>query len=158
MFAFDEYGNLTPYERIIVTSLDEFEQAFVSSFPLSVSRSPLFANLLRYLADMSHLLDMIAYRAFWSVWIDGSFTTHKQNPKDIDVLNVLDDVTLLHQNKAKFFAFGGNAAASNYGVDAYFLLKSNAQLTQELLQYWQTQFGTDRTGRSKGIIESLINR
>lgn len=45
-YDFDARGNLAPYERIRIDSLDEFEQAFVTSFPLSSTRLSIYTGML----------------------------------------------------------------------------------------------------------------
>ena len=90
------------------------------------------------------------------VWLNGSFTTEKINPNDVDLLNVFDNDALFEQYKSQFEPMFADNAEARYGVDAYFLLTSESAKSTELESYWRQQFGTDRNGRAKGIINLEI--
>lgn len=81
---FDEYGNLTPY-KIMEIDLATFEAYFVTAFPKSKTRKRLFENYLRYIYRFQ---DKVF--PFFEQWINGSFVTKKENPKDIDLITFLD--------------------------------------------------------------------
>lgn len=71
------------------------------------------------------------------------------------MLSLLDDESVLRQYKNRFEPLFGQNAFQTYQTDAYFLLNTNT--AQELASYWTGQFGTDRNGAKKGIIELLID-
>ncbi|GAB2556810.1 DUF6932 family protein [Spirosoma aerophilum] len=155
-YWFDKHGNLAPYTFISVDDLVDFEKRFVADFVQSTTRQTIFTGLLEYLGDVGMLLTDLSYKGTWRVWLNGSFTTQRLNPNDVDLLNVFDNDSLFEQHKSQFEPlFAGNASA-RYGVDAYFLLTDNSDRTTELTNYWQQQFGTDRNGRAKGIINLEI--
>lgn len=156
-YQFDDRGNLSPYQLISVDSLDEFEEFFVSSFSLSTTRNIIYSGLLTYLSDFGALLHHVAYEGEWTVWLNGSFTTNKTSPADVDVLNILNDTTVLRMNKSLFKPFFADNAQRKYGVDAYFLLMNESSQTKDLLTYWQKWLGTDRAGFEKGIIKVIIS-
>lgn len=81
---FDEFGNLTPY-KIIETDLITLEAYFVTAFPKSKTRKRLFENYLSYIYRFQDEVFPI-----FEQWIDGSFVTQKENPKDIDIVTFLD--------------------------------------------------------------------
>lgn len=155
-YQFDEKGNLFPHQLISIDSLEEFERFFVGDFPLSATRNAIYSGLLTYLSDFGDLLRRVMYEGQWVVWLDGSFTTDKISPADIDVLIILTDAIALQINKPLFEPFFADNAQRTYGVDAYFLLLSESIKAQNLLAYWQKWLGTDRSGFSKGIVELTI--
>lgn len=156
IYQFDERGNLSPYRLISVDSLEEFDLFFVRNFPLSTTRNVIYSGLLTYLSDFGELLRDVGYDGQWTVWLNGSFTTGKISPADIDVLNILSDEAVLRTNKLSFEPFFAENSQRTYNVDAYFLLINESGNTEELLTYWQKWLGTDRAGFSKGIIEFAI--
>lgn len=155
-YWFDRYGNLAPYTLILIDDLFDFEKLFVSNFDQSTTRQPIFTGLLEYLGDMGVLLTELEYKGTWKVWLNGSFTTKKLNPNDVDLLNVFDNDALFEQYKSRFESMFANNAEVRYGVDAYFLLTDNSAKSADLANYWRQQFGTDRNGRAKGIISLEI--
>ncbi len=81
---FDNHGFLKPYQPISV-DLETLEYYFCDQFPQSETRKNLFIKYLRYLERFKSRVS----RNF-TQWIDGSFTSLKQNPKDIDFVVFLD--------------------------------------------------------------------
>ena len=109
---FDEYGNLTPY-KVIEVDLTTFEAYFVTAFPNSTTRKRLFENYLRYIYRFQ---DEVF--PFFEQWINGSFVTQKENPKDIDMVTFLDyEVYEKRGNKVldKFWSF----SLEDEGIDSY---------------------------------------
>ncbi len=109
---FDEYGNLTPY-KIIEVDLATFEAYFVTAFPNSKTRKRLFENYLRYIYRFQ---DEVF--PFFEQWINGSFVTQKENPKDIDLVTFLDySVYEKRGDKIldKFWSF----SLEDEGIDSY---------------------------------------
>ena len=155
-YWFDANGNLAPYTFIFIDDLVDFEVAFVSRFEQSITRQLIFTGMLEYLGDMGVLLTGLGYKGTWRVWLNGSFTTEKLNPKDVDLLNIFDSDTLFEKFKSQFEPMFADSAEARYGVDAYFLLNDSSARSTELAGYWKNQFGTDRTGRPKGIISLEI--
>jgi hypothetical protein len=155
-YWFDKYGNLAPYTFILIDDLLDFEKIFVSDFGQSNTRQRIFTGLLEYLGDLGILLTDLGYKGTWMVWLNGSFTTEKLNPNDVDLLNVFDSGALFEQHKSRFEPMFADNAEARYGVDAYFLLTNNSAKSIELENYWRQQFGTDRSGRAKGIINLEI--
>lgn len=156
-YHFDSRGNLFPYDIIRIESLSEFEQAFVTAFPLSATRFSIYIGLLEYLQALGDVLAETTYAGTWKLWINGSFTTNKLNPNDVDVLSLLDDEAALHRHKEQFEPLFGQNAFRTYQTDAYFLLDDGTEQAQELATYWTDQFGVDRNGAKKGIVELLID-
>ena len=155
-YNFDVRGNLQPYQIIPIDLLSEFEHTFVTSFPLSGTRLAIYTGLLEYVEALGDALKQVSYTGSWRLWINGSFTTNKLNPNDIDVLSLLDDEPSLRQQKALFEPLFAENAFLTYRTDAYFLLYNGTIQSQELVTYWTNQFGTDRHGFQKGIVELVI--
>ena len=110
---FDENGNLYPYESIEV-DLDTLERYFVTAFPNSQTRKRLFENYLRYIYRFQ---DEVF--PFFEQYINGSFVTKKENPKDIDIVTFLDFEVYQKREKSntldKFWSF----SLEDEGIDAY---------------------------------------
>jgi hypothetical protein len=157
IYQFDDRGNLSPYALIPINDLSEFEGFFVNNFPISSTRNAIYSGLLLYLNDFGDTLRQLNYTGQWRIWLNGSFTTNKLSPVDIDVVNILTDDAILRDNKLRFKPFFAHNARKTYGVDAYFLLENTTNQAKELLTYWQNWLGVDRSGFPKGIIELAIN-
>ena len=81
---FDDKGYLMPYQPIEV-DLETLKSEFVDSFPYSQNRRWLFENYLKFLYRFQ---DNIF--PWFEQWVNGSFISQKNNPKDIDVVTFLD--------------------------------------------------------------------
>ncbi|MFN8354179.1 MAG: hypothetical protein U0Y10_07035 [Spirosomataceae bacterium] len=153
---FDKKGHLYPYEAIVCDSLEALEYNFVTCFPVSSSRKRIYLGFLEYLFDMGNHLKNIDYQDSWKIWIDGSFISQKNHPNDLDLLNILADKEVLHQQKFAFEPLFAERAKESYYVDAYFLLLSETQEIKELERYWRKQFGRSQDYSPKGFIEMTI--
>ncbi|RYG12558.1 MAG: hypothetical protein EOO07_18875 [Chitinophagaceae bacterium] len=69
---FNEYGNLPPGEH--TATLDEIESRFAYNF----RRIKLFTDLVNLVNDLKKI-------GCHTIYVDGSFTTEKTLPKDIDI-------------------------------------------------------------------------
>ncbi|QMW03516.1 DUF6932 family protein [Spirosoma foliorum] len=83
VLSFTDNGLLTPNEAIEVTT-SIFYERFVALFSNSSTRVQLFNEWLKY----NKLLRSEIGQDFVQ-WIDGSFVTLKQNPKDIDLVSFI---------------------------------------------------------------------
>ncbi len=110
---FDDNGFLTP-NNAILTTLDVFENIFVSKFLVSSTRKAIFENYKRYVADFQK--DILPN---FKQWINGSFVTKKLNPNDIDLVTFIpfDAYDKKRKELEARFIMGG--ALKSYGVDAY---------------------------------------
>jgi len=99
--TFTEAGFLAPAKGI-EASLEAIEAFFVKAFPHSETRSRLFENYMGYLHRFQN--DIFPW---FEMWVDGSFVTLKENPKDIDVVTFLDWEVYEMREKAleKFWGF-----------------------------------------------------
>ena len=79
--TFDENGYLVPYD-IIEMNLADFE----THFAITQQRKFLFERLQNFLIDLVKLL-----KSPFKLWINGSFTTKKTVPNDIDLVVFVND-------------------------------------------------------------------
>ncbi len=160
MLQFDEKGHLMPYQ-IIELTLSEFEYHFVDGLEDKAHRRRLFENYLRYLEQLSSLLRIPFYQ-----FANGSFTTLKEQPNDIDVVSFIEYEVMkralpgLVQLKTE--------AKKSLNVDGHYsyLTKWNHRLfenSQENYQFWLNLFGSGREdehgiSHPKGIIKITFNK
>ena len=114
--SFDNRGNLKPYE-INIISIEEFRHTYVDAFSENERRSELFKCYQKYSDDLSKLITNDFYQ-----WIDGSYVSNKQNPRDIDIVSILhyqdyeSNLKILQQN------FSSIASRTKYNVDGYIVV------------------------------------
>ena len=82
--TFDQRGNLLPYE-LIQTTLAEIETVFVNALPRSTTRRLIYDAFVNYLTNLQREIKVPI-----EVWANGSFTTLKPNPDDIDFVIFVD--------------------------------------------------------------------
>jgi hypothetical protein len=150
--TFDDSGYLTPYE-IIETDLATFEQTFVTAFSELSRRHRLFENYLKYANDLKKLIG-----TGFTQWVNGSFTTQKFNPNDIDFVTFLDFETYEHFDK-EIADFKQRRYTRSMGTDGYFIKVYPPEhrlchLYEIERKRWLFDFSTDyKTHQSKGIIQ-----
>ncbi len=158
---FDQRGYLYPYS-LIELDLADFQNHFVDIFPKSETRQKIFANFMDYIHDFQR--EIIPS---FKIWIDGSYTTKKLNPNDIDFV-----VFIPHDIYAKYELlilekYKTKGAAKFFSVDAYSIIvfpenDSNFVLTQYDTVYWRSWFSKTARNRNnqcfeKGFIEINFN-
>lgn len=115
-------------------------------------RKYLINRLQEYLNDFSS----IGIEA--EVWIDGSFTTFKPEPVDIDVAFLLDKniIDKLPDRKAIIFEellMDRSHVLARYSCDVYLVDRSS----EEEINEWIKTFGTDYNNiNSKGIFKLML--
>lgn len=82
--SFDIRGNLEPYQKIEI-EFEELKNYFSDRFENSVTRKAIFDSYAKYLIDFQKEVTPNFVQ-----WIDGSFITNKENPNDIDFVNLID--------------------------------------------------------------------
>ncbi len=109
---FDEKGHLHPY-TVIETSLSDFEKVFVQSLENREHRYGLFENYLRFVNDLRKAFEAPFYQL-----INGSFTTRKEFPGDIDLVTFVRFKVLNRKNHlARYFLENSKTL---YSIDGYF--------------------------------------
>lgn len=149
--TFDENGCLYPPE-IIEVSIETLKAIFVDAFPNSITRKDLFENYLHY----TYRFEDEVF-PFFEQWINGSFVTQKENPKDIDLVTFLDyNVFEKRGDKIldKFWAF----SLEEQGIDSY-LVKTyppehfayKKYLQQKMI--WKRRYATSRPDSEDNVIQ-----
>lgn len=152
---FDDNGNLPA--GFFNPGLEEFEERFVHYFHDSPSRQKIFKGYIKYNSRLDYL------NIATIQWVNGSFTTSKVNPVDIDFVTHLDAVELdeLSNELKETFTklYDNKRAKSECRCDVYFIAiypPENPELyesTKEDIEYWSKWFAHDRENNPKGIIE-----
>jgi hypothetical protein len=112
--TFDQYGNLTPYE-VITTDLETAKAVFVEAFATSTNRRDLWVSYEEFLNELHAL-----FRGGFYQWLDGSFTTAKLNPNDIDIVTFVD--WKIYQQHEKYLTKRQNEWYTQHKIDAYFVM------------------------------------
>lgn len=86
---FDENGNLPPGD-LIKPTIHEFEERFVTRADAESTRKYIFDRYNKY-CDVLRSLDIASIQ-----WVDGSYTTQKPNPRDIDIVIHFDGMKIHH--------------------------------------------------------------
>jgi len=147
--TFDDKGNPAPYEVIKLTHT-EFEQIFVDSFKDSSTRTKIFAGHQQYNKNLSNLIKSNYFQI-----ADGSFTTNKKNPNDIDVVSFMSYLAIdNHEESLKEFQTKHDSK-TKYSVDGYLVAVYPKDhflfnmITKKYLDYWYKWFGHDRQDNPK---------
>jgi hypothetical protein len=128
-------------------TLVEVESHCVNAFPESARRKQVFDRFNDFLS----FLNAVSVR--FEIWIDGSFTSGKESPNDIDIVVFYDKENinqLGEQDKATLKYLFGDQRATNlrFLTDAYFVPGSDGRLRS----YWRGWYGFTRDERAKGIV------
>lgn len=142
-------------------SLQEFQINFVDSFSLDSKRHEIFLNYQRFLNDFSKEVTTDFVQ-----WINGSFVTRKQNPRDIDFVTILDHVVFQEKERLIENKFRLLAAREIYSVDAYTIRKypethPKYNICRDELVYWNHWFSYSKKNQakkkfSKGFVEIIF--
>jgi hypothetical protein len=142
-----EYG----FKEIALWQIDSI---FLEPFGENEQRKRLINRFNAYLNEFSYL----GINA--ELWIDGSFSTIKPEPEDIDVVFLLDDneVNNLKNRKLKLFEdlfLDREMVKARYSVDVYFIDRNDEIEKQK----WITTYGFDsRKINSKGIYKIQLSK
>lgn len=157
---FDEKGNL-PSVGLIRPTIQEFEERFVVEADERKIRKEIFDGYIKY-SNYLILLNMASIQ-----WVNGSYTTKKPNPNDIDLVihfngmkihhdkelqkhfkNLIDkkDMKLRYRCHPQFVLIYPQNEPDLY---AYYILR---------YQHWLKWFSKDREGNAKGLIEFNLQR
>lgn len=140
-------------------SFSEFELRHIQGHPDSTTRPAIFISYQDYLRDFRSLIGV-----GFKQWVNGSFTTKKTDPKDIDIINfishdVITDSSI--EDLAVFQTHGGSR--DRYQVDAYIIpvypLESEKywRVTLLMANSWASKFGfEENTGKEKNVAQLLF--
>ena len=160
-FHFDIRGHLQP-ESVIEITISEFEEVFVGQFEDSYSRKLIFEDYLRYTQDLRNTIGVGFIQ-----WIDGSFVSNKENPRDIDFATFINWQVYAQYVREIDSRFSKWAVDNFYeNLDAYTICEY--PIGHEFYAifladraYWNQWFGNSRLNRlkkrfSKGFIQIQI--
>lgn len=161
MLTFDPKGFLVP-DRVISSSLEELQTVFVKERS-DETRSQLFDNFLHFCRKLLADLNLSEVRA----WVNGSFTTRKRNPNDIDIVLHLPFETLQRYEALLRTEYDNKHVLASLRLDVYIVAvfpeghPSNF-LTRSDQAYWVEKFTKTRPDNrrivyKKGILELNIN-
>lgn len=154
---FDLQGNLYPYE---ITKIDfkTFEDIFINDFPNSLTRKEIFDNYLSYLSAFREEVSNS-----FTQFIDGSFITKEENPRDLDFVTLLAS-TLYDEKYNVLEKYKGLQLHKEKKLDCYFIKEYPIEhpyyeiVTLSDKLYWLDLFSKTRVQRNgkkypKGIIQ-----
>jgi hypothetical protein len=138
------------YKPLLVPGIHDIDEKdlgnhFLSSFAGSRTRAQLIEGFHRYLGALRQ------FGVKFEIWIDGSFTTDKPDPSDVDLvvfcsatdLNALPD----QQQQALARLFDRKAIKLQLGCDVLFCVAEDP----DMRSYWRGWYGYDREENPKGI-------
>ena len=156
-FQYDRFGNITPY-KLLPIQHDELKEEFVIPYKNSTTRLEIINGHSNYIIDFYNTL-----KKDFIQWLDGSFTTTKTNPNDIDLINYIHFSEELNKEfeSLKDFLTPFGDPKSKYKVDGYLevLYPQNDPryaLTLNRYHYWIETFGKDRQNNPKAILQLEI--
>lgn len=138
---------------------DTIRSLCVDAFPNSVRRGMLHCKYIQ-IVDQFRIINK-QYRCFSEIWIDGSFTTEKPEPDDIDILIVYDFLTfsalpdalmqivspLLNREYVKL----------SFNIDILLLAENHPKIDySDMRSYWRGWFGFDRKENPKGLVRVIL--
>lgn len=139
-----EYEPLYPagFHEIVFEDLDAI---FVSPFIENERRKYLTDRFRSFIEKFSELELKV------EIWLDGSYSTRKPEPGDIDILIVFDSEEVeklpIHKRPLLEELFDRNLSKIRYSLDVLLLPSNN----EDYRSYWRGWFGFSRTEQPKGI-------
>lgn len=157
MIKFDKHGNPQP-PGIVNIPLADFKLVFVDEFGTSKTRNVIFEKYQGYVTDFKSQINNE-----FDHWLNGSYSTTKENPNDIDLVNIVkfsEDLNSKQNELRSFLSVGGSK--EKYLVDGYFIpvyAKDDPRyvITEHWLKHWAKFFGRDRNDRQKTLFEVTFN-
>ncbi len=142
---FDENGFIKPYVAV-ETDLETFQTLFV----FNPHRTRLFDEYLEFLRTLKTMNIGHFYQ-----YIDGSYTTQKEYPRDIDFVSFVDS-TFYRKFERKLHEISKNF--KQCGLDAYFEpVFPETHFMSAVTRYntadWKQLYGHNRQARRKGFIQ-----
>lgn len=138
---------------------DGLKRLCVDSLPKSLRRNDLCCKYIQY---MKFIRDInLQIKCFSEVWIDGSFSTEKPEPDDIDLLLVLDYQALNQLPSTLHGQVGAmldrQYVKQNFDIDVLLLAENHPQVNySERRSYWRGWFGFDRKENPKGLVRIML--
>ena len=153
---YDKNGNPIPYDFIDMTG-EDLKENLVDSFSESKTRKDIYYGYTKYCNDLLVLINECVTQ-----WIDGSFTTIKTDPNDIDIVNWAS-AERINQLGTALIPFDTRTSQGqvkiDYKVDGYIIPNLDAarpdlsRYYKQNFDYWSKWWGHDRKNNVKGIIK-----
>lgn len=131
----------------------------VDAFPNSDRRGMLYCNYIQFMGDIRSINKQ--FKCFVEIWVDGSFTTEKPEPDDVDMLLVIDHKLLnlvpvmFQQHVEKLL--DRSFIKHNYNIDLLLLYKNcKGSNYDNDRMYWRGVFCHDREDTPKGIVRMSL--
>jgi hypothetical protein len=151
---FNGNGYLEP--GIHSMSEEQVKSHFVDAFPSSATRPGIYSGYSR------HASELAAVGVTGLKYLDGSFTTSKTDPGDVDMVFFADAdlVDSLPEDKQQLLKalVSGKATRQSHLCDCYFCPTVNDEnhpafsTLRTQRKYWLGEFCFDRTDQPKGIV------
>ncbi|RYM58083.1 hypothetical protein BSQ98_25105 [Serratia liquefaciens] len=131
----------------------------VDQFATSERRGLLYCNYIQFSSQIRSI--NAQFKCFSELWVDGSFTTGKPEPDDIDVLVVVDFVAL-NQLPEQFHGLVSSLldrqyVKLNFNIDVLILPENHPEIDySERRSYWRGWFGFDRKENPKGLVRVML--
>ncbi|MCF6129066.1 hypothetical protein L1S35_05225 [Flavobacterium sp. AS60] len=126
--------------------LNQLDELFVTNFEDNSKRQTLVNQLRNFLNELSKI------NTNFEIWLDGSFTTLKIEPEDIDILVVYNanKLNLLpNDQKVIVNSLLGNRTATKIRYNIDVLICADDDVNNR--SYWRGWFGYSRSEQPKGI-------
>ena len=159
MLNFDSRGNLVPNTNI-KCSLQVFHDVFVKDLSSS-KRTSLYESFLKYTTELKEKLDGSEIVC----WINGSYTTKKKDPNDLDLV-IFVNYHRVDKKEQYLEDFKYPNSLSKFGLDAYIVKvyprgHKNYPLYIGDEMYWMDKFDKNKRNRNgikvpKGFIEIVL--
>lgn len=124
---------------------NDLDNHFLSTFPTTTTRNALILGLKQYLQALRQV------GLSFEVWIDGSFTTEKIDPSDVDlvVFGSMIEINSLPEARKQYLASLVDRVniKQALGCDVLFAVAED----QNSRSYWRGWYGYDRDEQPKGI-------
>ncbi len=160
MLQFDLKGHLQP-DQVLPCTLAEFRSVFVEEKP-DENRVMIFDNFLQFCRDLLRDLDLGEVK----IWANGSFTTRKRNPNDLDLVVFLDATCSERHQPLLKTRYRNELLQKEKRLDVYFVEVYPEHSPRHFamrsdMAYWVTQFTRTRPDRKgqvhkKGLLELII--
>lgn len=129
----------------------DLESHFSTPFASSKTRGTLVSGLRQFLEALRR------FGISFEVWIDGSFSTDKENPADVDLVFFgsaadIDALPEHEKHRLKSLVKDRVSTREKFGCDAYFSVLEEPQWRS----YWRGWYGFDRLENPKGIIRLTV--
>lgn len=141
-------------------TIKEFEECFIDNFPDSTKRLEIFKGYIEFSIILCDEMTSAQKQL-----INGSFTTNKIDPGDMDLVIIFDSDLLTSKEKDKCFILMNNETIKEgYGCHSYPLVrypKSKPELYAKYLEkkaYWLDCWGSDKEDIPKGIIDIDLDK